>query len=189
MTSATPTAPRRGRRRSEDRTEAILEHTYELVNEHGYDQLRMQDVAERAGAGLATIYRRFPTKQDLVAAAIRHRPPTKIEPTGDPRADLHALAHELAIELCNADKVAGFIIAVREHEVLRDAVRDHIVTGTRVAFREGLSELLGSAEVGEFLVDAAAGALMFRTVFLDETPDPDEFADEVIALVDSLRAS
>jgi AcrR family transcriptional regulator len=187
MTSGTSTSPTRGRRRSADRTETILEHTYELVSEHGYDQLRMQDVAERAGAGLATIYRRFPTKQDLVAAAIRHRPPTKIEPSGDARTDLRALAHELAVELGSGDKVAGFIVAVREHEVLRDAVRDHIITGTRVAFREGLTELLGTVEIGEFLVDAAAGVLMFRTVFLDETPDPDEFADEVIALVDSLR--
>lgn len=185
MTSATPAA-RRGRRRSEDRTAAILEHTHDLVTEHGYDQLRMQDVAERAGAGLATIYRRFPTKQDLVAAAIRHRPASKIDPTGDPRADLRALAYELAVDLGNGDKVAGFIVAVREHEVLRDAVRDHIVTGTRVAFRDGLGELISDAAVGELLVDAVAGALMFRTVFLDETPDPDAFADEVLALVDAI---
>src|ERR1700694_89534 len=61
-----------GRPRAEDRTPAILEAAKELMGEVGYDRLRIQDVADRAGAGLATLYRRWPTKQALVAGAIRY---------------------------------------------------------------------------------------------------------------------
>ena len=63
MTSATPT---RGRPRSSDRTEAILDAAHDVLKEHGFDNVRMQDIADQAGAGLATIYRRWETKEDLV---------------------------------------------------------------------------------------------------------------------------
>ena len=38
--------------------------------EHGVRDLRMDDVAERAGVGKATIYRRYRSKDDLVTAAV-----------------------------------------------------------------------------------------------------------------------
>ena len=63
-------AAARGRRLSEERGDEILGCVLDLLHEVGYDQLRMQDVADRAGAGLATIYRRWPTKQDLVRASL-----------------------------------------------------------------------------------------------------------------------
>src|ERR1700737_4041794 len=81
-----------GRPRAEDRTPAILEAAKELMGEVGYDRLRIQDVADRAGAGLATLYRRWPTKQALVADAIRHHAERFLPPVlDDPRADLLAV--------------------------------------------------------------------------------------------------
>ncbi|MEZ5343847.1 MAG: TetR family transcriptional regulator [Acidimicrobiales bacterium] len=41
----------RGRPRSNDRTETILVVAAELLREGGYDNLHMQDVAERARSG------------------------------------------------------------------------------------------------------------------------------------------
>src|SRR5690349_5398409 len=80
-------APRRGRPRATDRSPAILAATIELVDESGYDRLRVQDVATRAGVGLATIYRRWPTKQALFVEALRHKT-VDLPDTGDVRADL-----------------------------------------------------------------------------------------------------
>ena len=60
----------RGRRRAADREPLILDAASELLDEVGYDHLRVQDVAERAHVGLATIYRRWSTKQELVIAAM-----------------------------------------------------------------------------------------------------------------------
>jgi AcrR family transcriptional regulator len=40
--------------------------------EHGLD-LPMEDIARRAGVGVGTLYRRYPTRADLVAAAFEHK--------------------------------------------------------------------------------------------------------------------
>jgi len=81
-----------GRPRAADRTPAILEAAKDLLSEVGYDRLRIQDVADRAGAGLATLYRRWPTKQALVADAIRYYADGLLSPIeDDPEADLMAL--------------------------------------------------------------------------------------------------
>ena len=61
--AASPVARRRGRPRAADRDAALLDATQQLLDELGYDRLRIQDVADRAHAGLGTIYRRWPTKQ------------------------------------------------------------------------------------------------------------------------------
>src|SRR5437660_637251 len=63
-------APKRGRRLSSERSDVILGTVLDLLEEVGYDQIRMQDVADRAGVGLSTIYRRWPAKQDVVRAAL-----------------------------------------------------------------------------------------------------------------------
>src|SRR5881275_1163277 len=70
-----------------------LEATTRLLEELGYDRLRIQDVADRAHVGLATIYRRWPTKQALVIAAMQHRAPFMAPENDDPLADLRALLH------------------------------------------------------------------------------------------------
>ena len=68
-----PPARGRGRPLAADRTDAILAAASELFDDLGYDQLRVQDIADRAGVGLATLYRRWPTKQALLAEALRRR--------------------------------------------------------------------------------------------------------------------
>jgi AcrR family transcriptional regulator len=61
-----------GRPRSAEADEAIARATLELLAEHGYRSLSVEQVARAAGVGKATIYRRHRSKQELVAAAIRH---------------------------------------------------------------------------------------------------------------------
>ena len=51
--------------------ERILEAARAVFAEDGLDA-SVADVAERAGVGTATIFRRFPTKDDLVAAMLEH---------------------------------------------------------------------------------------------------------------------
>jgi AcrR family transcriptional regulator len=47
----------------------LLAVTLELLQEHGYDRLTVDAVATTARASKATIYRRWPTKAELVLAA------------------------------------------------------------------------------------------------------------------------
>ncbi|MBN9792095.1 MULTISPECIES: TetR/AcrR family transcriptional regulator [unclassified Pseudonocardia] len=59
-----------GRPRDTTRGEAILGATRGLLVELGYDRLSIEAVAARAGVGKTTVYRRFPGKPELVAAAV-----------------------------------------------------------------------------------------------------------------------
>src|SRR5882757_6269940 len=47
----------------------LLAVTLELLQEHGYDRLTLDAVATTALASKATLYRRWPTKAELVLAA------------------------------------------------------------------------------------------------------------------------
>ena len=63
-----------GRPRSAEANEAILGATLELLAGDGYAALTMERVRERAGVGKATIYRRWGSKEELVAAEAKMKP-------------------------------------------------------------------------------------------------------------------
>ena len=68
MTVARTRTP--GRPRDARADEAILASALEVLAEAGPTGLSVEEVAARAGVGKATIYRRFPTKDDLVVASL-----------------------------------------------------------------------------------------------------------------------
>jgi AcrR family transcriptional regulator len=81
----------KGRPRAPAIDRAALKHTLALLQERGYDGLRMKDVAAAAGIGLGSMYRRWPGKQELVAAALRADVAEHtLEDSGDAVADLVA---------------------------------------------------------------------------------------------------
>ena len=59
-----------GRPRSAHADRAILRTALELLVAQGYDGMSMEGVAAAAGVGKPTIYRRYPTKRELVIAAV-----------------------------------------------------------------------------------------------------------------------
>jgi AcrR family transcriptional regulator len=57
----------------------------------------VRDVAERAGVHRTTVYRRWPTRADLVAEVLQdHTATLKVPDTGSWRTDLELLVHQLA---------------------------------------------------------------------------------------------
>ena len=64
---------RRGRGRPRDpQTDArIIAAAAELLLERGFDKTTVDEVAARAGVGKATVYRRWPSKEDLAVAAMK----------------------------------------------------------------------------------------------------------------------
>lgn len=54
----------------EDRTRRILETALELAERDGYDAVRLRDVAAQSEVALGTVYRRFPSKEDILVAAL-----------------------------------------------------------------------------------------------------------------------
>ena len=64
----------RGRPRREGADEEILRATRDLLDQDGYAAFNVDLVAERTGIAKTTIYRRWPTKGALIAAAIATQP-------------------------------------------------------------------------------------------------------------------
>ena len=57
---------RPGRKRDASRDVAILQATLSVLAETGYERMTTDMVAARAGASKATMYRRWPSKAELV---------------------------------------------------------------------------------------------------------------------------
>jgi len=79
-----------GRPRSSEADRAILETTLRLLREQGYDAMSIEGVASAAGVGKTTIYRRYPSKREMVVAAVASLAESVKPPPGsdDVRADL-----------------------------------------------------------------------------------------------------
>ena len=80
----------RGRPRDPETDERITNAAAELLLQRGFERTTVDDVAARAGVGKATVYRRWPSKEDLAVAAMETLYNVEMpEPdTGDIRTDL-----------------------------------------------------------------------------------------------------
>jgi AcrR family transcriptional regulator len=67
-----PVANQMPRARTPDKEEAILEAAARVFSGKPFHEVLIDDVATAAGVGKGTIYRYFPTKDDLFFAAILH---------------------------------------------------------------------------------------------------------------------
>lgn len=85
--------------RGEPVVRGVLEATLEELARIGYQGLRIEDVAARAGVNKTTVYRRWPTKADLVQAALRTITDAQVAPesTGSLREDLLMMARHAAV--------------------------------------------------------------------------------------------
>lgn len=88
---------RRERKDAQRNLERVLSAAHELFAERGAD-VTMEEVARRAGVGVGTIYRRFPSKEHLFAAVsqaacddTRHCLIAAAQAERDPRLKLRAL--------------------------------------------------------------------------------------------------
>ena len=79
------------RRRGAALENALLDAAWEELVDKGYSAFTIESVAERAATSRAVIYRRWPTKPELVRAAVVHagdQDPVAIPDTGSLRDDL-----------------------------------------------------------------------------------------------------
>ena len=114
-------ARRRGRPRREDAAPTILDATLELLAEHGFHATTMDAIAERAGVGKNTIYRRWDTKQELfIDAFIRFT--ARLEVRGGDGDDVYGLLLDHVREVARllAEPLASRLIPALVGELHRD---------------------------------------------------------------------
>ncbi|MBD6617187.1 TetR/AcrR family transcriptional regulator [Komarekiella sp. 'clone 1'] len=86
-----------GRPRSGRSHQAILKATLDLLGEVGYERMSIEAIATRAEVGKPTIYRRYASKEELVADAIESlREEISIPDTGSFWSDLDLIIESAA---------------------------------------------------------------------------------------------
>jgi AcrR family transcriptional regulator len=185
-------AARRGRPLAADRTEAILTAAGELFDEVGFDQMTVQDIAQRAGVGLATLYRRWPSKHALLIDALQRRQAENtLELDGTPFESLRTLFDAVAKSTMGetSEFLPGLVTAVRNDEELATALRDGIIDPLRAVIRSELETILGADHPQmDLLVDLVPGVCVFRALVPGDTGDPDQVVGSVMALIQGLAA-
>ena len=148
-----PPETRVGRKRDPSRDSAILRATLEVLAEQGYEGMTTDMVAARAGASKATLYRRWPSKAELVVDAVEslgEEPPTSLPDTGSLNGDLAAMINSPPSSESTASKLqimAGLLsIMPRDPEFAR-VVQRRIVAPRTTAMRALLDRAQRRGEI------------------------------------------
>ncbi|WP_443044067.1 TetR/AcrR family transcriptional regulator [Streptomyces sp. NBC_00322] len=184
-TGATETSPVSLRRRGPVLERAILEAALEQLSTVGWSGLTMEGVAAGAQTGKAAVYRRWPSKEDLVADALQAGLPTL-----DEAAD-HGSIREDLFQLCRRVRDAmysrsGFALRSVLHECdSSTAERFHgvivrqLVEPSNQLFRKVVHRGVARGDVrpdatGDLVFDVIPGLMMYRSkVCGSEWPDED----------------
>ncbi len=173
-----------GRKQDPERSEAILAATRELLLERGYDRFTVQDVADRSGSGVAAVYRRWTSRESLVAEAIRTGGDLRYERSDDAEADLaDLLQNRAALATSHPDFVPGVVSAMRTSTQINDAMQQ-IYTIT--PYSEILTRLLGADHPHlELIAELAPAIIVHRSIFGGNL-DPEAFSQQVLELIRDL---
>jgi AcrR family transcriptional regulator len=83
------------RRRNAELEQALLDAAWDELAASGYANLTMEAVAERAGTSKPVLYRRWPSRAELIIAAVAHKTPrltpARVVDTGSLRGDMLAV--------------------------------------------------------------------------------------------------
>ncbi len=156
---------RPGRPRSERAEQAIIEAALSLFAESGPEGLCIERVAARAGVGKATIYRRWPGKEDLLLAAIAAVKAPLPEPAGvSVRADLVDLLASMCQSATDPRLAREFALLLGEgakYPRLMARYRETVVEPRREVFR---SVLRRGVATGELRADTDIEAALFMLI-------------------------
>jgi AcrR family transcriptional regulator len=175
------TDERQGPGRPRDRANdvAILDAVEQLLGRRGYEAMTVGQVAAAAGVSKPTLYLRYRSKRDLVAAMIdRLRPPLPETSSGSVIEDLVAL---IEMQRAWVDRhglriVASVLLEQDDHPELMERFQQRVVQPSRGAFAAALmagvdrGELPPGADTGE-LIDALVGAYWARAWATDGFTD------------------
>ncbi|WP_183097312.1 TetR family transcriptional regulator [Nocardioides pelophilus] len=152
----------------------ILESAYELAVAKGWDKVRMSEIAERAGASRALLYKVFGDKASLGDALLLRE------------ADRFLAGIHLELERHRSDAAAGISAAVQF--TLTEAERSPLLKAVLISHRDATDQPLGvlpllttSFTLLERSTEVLVGWFMESFPELDRT-DVDDAADALVRL-------
>ncbi len=185
-----------GRPRSEEAHQAILDATLELLSEVGFSALTVEGVAQRAGVGKATIYRRWPSKLPLVVEAFGGLPRLEDADTGDLAEDLKAMLRGY-LQLFNATPLATVLPSLageRAHNDTFSELFDPVLKGRRRPLTAALERGVARGELPkgldlELAADLIVGPIAVRLFFTGAKLQPKMVAPIVDLALKGLRSA
>jgi len=173
-----------------EREAELLAVTLKLLQQHGYERLTVEAVATEARASKSTMYRRWPSKADLVLAAfIEGTRESSIPPrTGSLRGDLIAIGTSVCQQgQDHAATMRAVLNEMSRSEALSAAMQEKFVYHRNVLIREVLGDAVARGEIQAEAInpeiwDVLPGYLVFRSL-VSERPPTEE---TVRALVDEV---
>lgn len=172
MTDANQKSP--GRPRSARAHQAILQATLALLGEVGFAAMSIEAIAARAGVGKATIYRRYSSKDELVADAIESiREEVQLPDTGGLWTDLEALienAAQITLTPLGRQSVAMILSSAASHPTFAQIYWDKYLEPRRRAFAIVIERAKARGDVAADLdpglvFDAMSGIMLYATIF------------------------
>jgi AcrR family transcriptional regulator len=164
-----PALRRAGRPRDPRVHEAILKATAELLGEGGYAKLTIDGVAQRAMVTRQSIYRRWPSKLELVAELLREvSEGAPLPDTGTLRGDLIALYRLYARNLLTpGGPIIPALVAESMHDSELASILDRYTSERRVRALHIFERATERGEMAkrfdaELLVDTFSGFFWYR---------------------------
>jgi AcrR family transcriptional regulator len=180
-----------GRPRSEQARLAILRSTLKLLGENGFSDLTIEDVADRASVGKATVYRWWPNKAALIADAFASSTTRKLRfpDTGSVYTDMSQQMRQL-IKIFGSRRgriVSAILAAGQTDRGLITAFRERFMMPRRqeayATLRRGIrrGELRHDVDL-DLVLDSLYGPIYMRFLIRHDRLTP-EFVDRLCALV------
>jgi AcrR family transcriptional regulator len=166
----------------------LLAVTLRLLQEHGYDGLTVDAVASEARASKATVYRRWPSKAELVLAAfIEGIRQVAVPPeTGTLRDDLLQVGEKICRQgQQNAGTIRAVLVEASRHPALKEALQHQFLDQRKDMIQHIMRQAVDRGEIAESAIpddlwDLLPGYLIFRSIIPGRPPT----GDTVQALVD-----
>ncbi|MBX9642109.1 MAG: TetR/AcrR family transcriptional regulator [Mycobacteriaceae bacterium] len=157
----------------------LLAVTLELLQEHGYDGLTVDAVANTARASKATVYRRWPSKAELVLAAfIEGVCQVAVPPdTGSLRGDLVKIGETICEHTAKqASTIRAVLVEVSRHPALGDAMQHQFLDQRKALIQHVLQQAVDRGEIAQDAIidelwDLLPGYLIHRSILPNQQPD------------------
>jgi AcrR family transcriptional regulator len=172
--TATSLSRRPGRPANESLTPSILQAALDELAVAGFEALSLEQVARRAGTAKTSLYRRWPSKDALIADALRLfvSGTGLVEAAGVDhgtlRADLLAHARHL-VRLLTPERVgvlSGLLLALRSRPAIAEIVRGTLLGAERDSMAAVLARAAGRDELDPSSVPPAATHVLASMVFM-----------------------
>lgn len=168
-----------GRHLDASRDEALRAAALKLLAEIGYDRLTVDAIAACAGAGKATIYRRWSGKAELVVDALTCEKVLRPTPnTGSLRGDLMALTQWTSRDEGKMETrvMIGLVSALPHDAELRDVFRERLVGSHVATLTEILDRAVERGEIPpvknfEIIVSIIPALVLHSLLIRGEIPD------------------